>query len=55
MELIVDDGRKLYEAADLMGMSPSTAATHFERIRKKLGARTRPQAAVFFDRTRSKK
>jgi DNA-binding CsgD family transcriptional regulator len=52
LELMVDDGMKLQQAAAAMSVTRNTAHNHLTRAKAKLGAKTLGQAMVFFDRTR---
>jgi DNA-binding CsgD family transcriptional regulator len=48
MAAIVDDGMRGSQIAREWGMSESTVATYYLRVRRKLGAKTLAQAAAIF-------
>ncbi|GAA1985357.1 response regulator transcription factor [Kitasatospora viridis] len=47
----IAEGQDTQEIAAAMGIAPSTARTHVQRVLMKLGARTRLEAAAVADRT----
>lgn len=51
IDLIVE-GKTVCGVAAEHGMAVSTVSTHLTRIKRKLGAKTLEQAAVFWDRTK---